>query len=118
MIDPQLRRYYLTAAGIGLLSTAASLPFGDAAVTLGVAGGVLVSAVPFVTWHIIVAGLNGRSRTGKALVTGLVLVKYAAVAGVVWGLFRWKLVHEVSFGLGLVAGSMAVFGIVVRGAEK
>ena len=110
MIDPLIRRIYLTAAGIALAATALSLIWLDPRVTAGVASGVAVSVVPLVTWHLIVGHASERGARRRPLVFALVLVKYAVLAGAMWAMFRFRLVNEFGFGAGLVAGSMAVLG--------
>lgn len=110
MMDAQIRRIYLTAAVIAIAATAVSLIWMDPMVTAGVASGVAVSAVPLVTWHLIVGHASEKGARRRRLVFVLVLLKYAVLAGAMWALFRFRLVSEFGFGAGLVAGSMAVLG--------
>jgi hypothetical protein len=109
-VDPHLRRIYLTAAAIALAASAASLAWRDSRVTFGVAAGVAVSVVPFATWHWIIGHTGERRARRKPLVLAVVVAKYAVLAGAMWVLFRYRLVHPYGFGAGLIAGPMAVLG--------
>ncbi|MCC6740953.1 MAG: hypothetical protein IT452_18080 [Planctomycetia bacterium] len=109
-MDAQLRRVYVASAGMALIATAVSVAWKDPGVTTGVAAGVVVSVVPFATWHAVVSLASDRSARRRALVVAFVLAKYAVLAGAMWVLFRFRLADMPAFGAGLLAGSVAVLG--------
>jgi hypothetical protein len=116
-MDAQLRRYYLAAAGVLVAASATSALWKDVRVTLGVAAGALASVVPFATWHMIVTWAGPRGARWRGLVVGLILAKYALVAVLMWALFRSGWAHEVAFGAGLAAGTLAVIIVAFSGAR-
>jgi len=116
-MDVQLRRYYLTAAGVLLATTAVSLLWRSPKVTLGAAAGVVVSAVPFATWHLVVSVAGLTSGRRKSLVIALIMAKYAVVAGALWALFRFGWVEPFALAAGVVAGSLAILGPASGGAK-
>lgn len=114
-MDAQLRRFYIAAAGIFLATIALSLLWRSAVVTVGAATGVLVSVVPWASWHFIISATGARGGGRKAVVVTLILVKYAAVAGLLWALFRFGLADLAGVAAGLVAGSLSVLIVAFSG---
>lgn len=112
-MDAQLRRVYVASAGMALVATAVSVAWKDPGVVAGVAAGVVVSVVPFATWHAVVSLVADRSARRRALVVAFVLAKYAVLAGLMWVLFRFRLVSQPAFGAGILAGSVAVLGALI-----
>jgi hypothetical protein len=117
-MDTQLRRYYLTAAGIALAAVAVSLAWRDPRVTAGVASGCALGVAPFATWHLIVSYARDGSGRSRPLVILLVVGKYAVLAGAMAVLFGFRLVDGYGVGAGLVVESMAVLGAVRSGGPK
>jgi hypothetical protein len=114
-MDPLLRRYYLSAAAILLLSTAASVWWRSPQVTFGAAAGVLVSVLPFASWHAIVRWAAARRKT--ALVVGLVAAKYALAAAALWGLLSSGLAEPMAVAAGVTAGSLAILPVAFFGSR-
>ena len=116
-MDSQLRRYYLAAAGILLAAFAVSLFWKSPMVSAGACAGVLVSGLPFATWHAVV-GLAGKGGRRKSFVVGLVVVKYAVAAAVLGTLFMSGLVDTAALAAGIVAGSLAILVVAFSGVRK
>lgn len=116
-MDPQLRRYYLAAAGILLAAFAVSLFWKSPGVSAGACAGVLVSVLPFASWHALV-GLAGKSGRPKSFVVGLVVVKYAVAAAVLGSLFLSGFVDPAALAAGIVAGSLAILVVAFSGTRK
>jgi hypothetical protein len=116
-MDPLLRRYYLSAAVILLATIAASIWWRSPRVTFGAAAGVLVSVLPFATWHLIVErAAPGRGRRW-GLVVVLVAAKYALAAAALWALLQSGTAEPTAVAAGVVAGSVAILPVAFIGSR-